>query len=139
MTRSDKPTGKGYGKPPKAYRFPPGKSGNPGGRPKKTRITTIEEALGAELSETVTVTINGKSQKISLAELVAKQAVARAAKGDDKAIATVSRLAPKKTEPSELSKISGGYERLAQKMRLIMERRQRNNPDGKDEDRGNSE
>ncbi len=49
--RTDKPDGAkgevGYGKPPAEHRFQPGKSGNPGGRPKgaKGRRATVKRVL----------------------------------------------------------------------------------------------
>jgi hypothetical protein len=49
MTSSDQPVG--YGRPPAHGRFPPGRSGNPGGRPKK--LTTFKAELNAVLRELI--------------------------------------------------------------------------------------
>ena len=73
----------GYKKPPKHSRFKPGQSGNPKGRPcrAKTTAAIIREAL----KEKVTVTENGRRRPISKLEIIIKQAVNDAAKGDARA------------------------------------------------------
>ncbi len=70
----------GYGKPPVAHRFPPGKSGNPRGRPRGARGLKAE--LRAELGEWVTITQDGKSTRIRKRRLVIKALAAKAAKGN---------------------------------------------------------
>jgi hypothetical protein len=73
----------GYKKPPKHSRFKPGQSGNPKGRPRRTRTTAaiIREAL----KETVPVTENGRRRSINKLEIIIKQAINDAAKGDARA------------------------------------------------------
>ena len=58
----------GHGKPPKEHQFQPKTSGNPKGRPKgsKNMSTLLEEAL----AQKVTVTKNGRTQKVPARELL---------------------------------------------------------------------
>lgn len=59
----------GYGKPPKAHRFKPGKSGNPKGRPRGARSVTTTREYQQTLveflaKEGIPVTVNGKSKNV---------------------------------------------------------------------------
>ena len=72
----------GYGRPPKHSRFKPGRSGNPRGRPRKTR--SIEAMIKRELDQTVKITEGGRELRISKREAIIKQFVNRALKGDAK-------------------------------------------------------
>ena len=77
-------------KPPLHTRFKPGVSGNPRGRPKgsvnlRTRVTQ-------QLRQVVPVTRNGRPAKMRKADLIARQIVDTAAKGDLKAAVLVVRL-----------------------------------------------
>ena len=72
----------GYGRPPKHSRFKPGRSGNPRGRPRKTR--SIESMIKRELDQTVKITEGGRELRISKREAIIKQFVNRAIKGDPK-------------------------------------------------------
>jgi len=74
----------GYGRPPTASRFKPGRSGNPKGRPKAAK--NFATALSAELNGLVAVTENGKRRKLSRREVIAKQMVSRATNGDLKVL-----------------------------------------------------
>jgi len=75
--------GSGYKNPPIKNRFPPGKSGNPRGRPKGA--LGLKAELQAELNEYVTITVDGKQKRIRKRRLIIKALAARAAKGDVKA------------------------------------------------------
>ena len=77
----------GYGKPPKNSQFKPGQSGNPKGRSKGAR--NLKTDLAEELSETLTIRENGKTQKISKRRAMIKSTMAKALKGDPRAIKLV--------------------------------------------------
>lgn len=80
----------GYGKPPKAHRFRKGQSGNPSGRPKGQK--TSLDLLRKEIDRKVTVTEHGRQRKVTKAELIAKQYVNRAVKGDAAALRMMGPL-----------------------------------------------
>lgn len=73
----------GYRKPPKATQFKPGQSGNRKGRPKGAR--NAHTLLNEALQETVMITENGKKRKVSKLEIIFRQMVNAAAKGDARA------------------------------------------------------
>ncbi|MDP3176112.1 MAG: DUF5681 domain-containing protein [Phenylobacterium sp.] len=73
----------GYGSPPQHSRFRKGQSGNPSGRPKKSK--TIVEDLAAELKETIQVTEAGRPKRVTKQRAVIKSAIARSIKGDSRA------------------------------------------------------
>ena len=79
----------GYGHPPMQHRFQPGRSGNPGGRPKGSRNLTA--LLEAELGRSVTVTEQGKRRRVSKAVVIARQLANKAAGGDLKAVEMLLR------------------------------------------------
>ena len=83
----------GYKKPPTATQFAKGKSGNPKGRPKGSK--NLRTILAQELSEKITVHENGKSRRFTMQEVMIKQAVQKAAKGDAKALQTLLSLTMK--------------------------------------------
>ena len=80
----------GYGKPPKASRFQKGRSGNPSGRPKRTR--TQLEVTRRELAQKVTITENGRKRRLTKAELFTKQLVTKAMKGEAPAMRMLLRV-----------------------------------------------
>lgn len=69
----------GYGKPPKATRFPRGLSGNPSGRPRRTKT---QSAIEKALTQTVMLTIDGKRRRVTLSEAVVLQVAQRALAGN---------------------------------------------------------
>ena len=84
----------GYGKPPQATRFQPGKSGNPKGRPKGSRNRTKLPALNEERLKSIileeayrTVSINdgNRSVSIPMAQAVVRSLAVNAAKGNQRA------------------------------------------------------
>ncbi len=69
----------GYGKPPRWTRFRKGESGNPRGRPKKSRAeakppvpSEADAVLRAELDRKVRVTENGKARDCPSSEHLAQ-------------------------------------------------------------------
>ena len=80
----------GYKKPPKHSRFPPGKSGNPKGRPRKQKGP--RQLLEDALNEAATITENGKSKVLSKKQIVFKVLVASAIKGNSRAMTAVFKL-----------------------------------------------
>lgn len=79
----------GYGKPPKKGQFKPGQSGNPKGRPKACK--NFSTVLVNELSERLTVKEGGKTRRLTKMEAVTKQLVAKALKGDARALGELFR------------------------------------------------
>jgi hypothetical protein len=76
--------GVGYGKPPLHTRFRKGQSGNPKGRSKGSKnFATI---FMAAMSQSVTITENGKRKKISKIAAAVTQLANDAARGDKKSI-----------------------------------------------------
>jgi hypothetical protein len=71
----------GYGRPPKASRFQPGKSGNPRGRPKAERNfgVALREALDRQIE---VVNEKGIKRKVSAQDWIARGLVADAARRD---------------------------------------------------------
>ena len=78
----------GYGRPPKHTRFRKGQSGNPRGRPRgDTRAIPpvgLSQALRKAASRPVSMTVDGRRTRTTLAEAIIQQLLAKAAKGDHK-------------------------------------------------------
>jgi len=89
----------GYRKPPKKTQFKKGQSGNPKGRPKKSRdrSTIIKE----ELEQIITVKEGNKTVTMTKGEAVIKQMVNKAIKGDNRATKTVLDLMENEEVESE--------------------------------------
>ena len=82
----------GYGKPPVEHRFPPGRSGNPGGRPKgaKGRRATAKRVLMEKHRADPAGT--GKPKKYTAIELVLILLKQLAASGDQRAFKAFTDL-----------------------------------------------
>ncbi len=80
----------GYGKPPRHSRFRPGQSGNPCGRPKGA--LGLKATARKVLRQTVTVREGEVVRRVTRLEAVLLSLIARAGKGDAKAIAMVLEL-----------------------------------------------
>ena len=77
-------TPKGYKNPPPEHQFKKGQSGNPNGRPRKSKATPLldlAELLAIELSQPLTVQENGQAVTITKAEAFVKQMVTQAING----------------------------------------------------------
>ena len=80
----------GYGRPPKANQFKPGKSGNPKGRPKGSLNLVTD--LAAELSEQITVREDGRTRRLSKQRALIKSLLAKGIQGDVRAAAAILAL-----------------------------------------------
>ncbi len=74
----------GYGRPPPGSRYKKGISGNPNGRPKKTK-SGLGVILAEKLEETVSVREGGKVRKMTKGEIFVQALVNAAVKGDARA------------------------------------------------------
>lgn len=87
----------GYGRPPLATRFQPGRSGNPTG--KRKRPPSLPEIEARVLFAKERITINGKARKLPTAAAALTALKAKAFKGDVRAALAVLKridaLAPK--------------------------------------------
>ncbi len=73
----------GYGRPPQKTQFKKGCSGNPKGRPKRSR--NFKTALRENLHSLVAVSVDGKSRQIPRAEAIALSLISGSLKGDNRA------------------------------------------------------
>ena len=80
----------GYGRPPKANQFKPGKSGNPKGRPKGS--LNLVNDLAAELGEQITVREDGRTRRVSKQRALIKSLLAKGIQGDVRAAAAILAL-----------------------------------------------
>jgi hypothetical protein len=74
----------GYGSPPVATRFKPGKSGNPRGRPRGT--VNLATALAKVYTDTLTVREGDKKRRLPRLEALARKQMELAFKGDHRAL-----------------------------------------------------
>ena len=112
----------GYGKPPEATRFQPGKSGNLKGRPPKRK--DAEPAIHRLLAERFVVVERGRRRRIPAEEVIYRQQRTKAMSGDLRAAKYLSERkerspsseAPKLEAPYDLSRLTdeelGDLERL---------------------------
>jgi len=96
----------GYGKPPRNTQFKKGQSGNPRGRPSRSK--NLATLVSVALNEPVIVVENGGRRKITKREAIIKQLVNRSTKADWRAIKILldivreieSRVEPETAESS---------------------------------------
>ena len=110
----------GYRRPPQRTRFQRGSSGNPKGRPRASK--NLSAVFETALNERVSVNDNGKRKKITMFEAIARQAVRKAAGGDQRALRLVIdmwfRLHPDgKQEPSALELMRSLADEALQRMK----------------------
>lgn len=120
----------GYKDPPRHTRFRKGKSGNPKGRPKKSR--NFMTLLADELGQTVLLTEDGKKRKVSKMEAMVKRLVAGALQGDRKSMLTLIDVMKRNDQFEELEIddfLPGNYQEIldyyveSQKSRITKRRK----------------
>jgi len=89
----------GYGKPPVATRFQPGRSGNPTGGSKGGKET--EATIVRVLNETVVVAERGKTRRMPVEELIVRQQKTKAINGDLKSAKFLLEQKEKYGKPAE--------------------------------------
>lgn len=89
----------GYGRPPKATRWKKGSSGNPRGRPKGAR--NFQTELAEEIAEKITIREAGSEKKTSKLRVAIKTMVAKAMKGDPRAMALLMKALQDQPEPKQ--------------------------------------
>jgi uncharacterized protein DUF5681 len=85
----------GKGKPPKAFQFKKGQSGNPKGRPKRQSVEDLRLLIDEILAEPVTMREGGKLRAVSNLEAMMHAQLNNGLKGNEKAILTLVNLARK--------------------------------------------
>jgi len=80
----------GYKRPPVQSRFRKGASGNPKGRPKRSR--DVPGAILKHLDRPITITINGRRKTMPVFDAIVMQLSNKALNGDLKAIKAVCDL-----------------------------------------------
>jgi hypothetical protein len=73
----------GYGRPPKAHQFKPGRSGNPKGRPKGSKNEAT--ILNAILNRKIEIRESGRSRKITVLEAMLLKFTEEALRGNPRA------------------------------------------------------
>jgi Family of unknown function (DUF5681) len=92
----------GYGRPPKYTRFKQGHSGNPKGRLRGTK--NLKTDLMEELSERISISEGGKPKKLSKQRALVKSLMAKAIKGDARALGILLNLMVRVLGVAELEK-----------------------------------
>jgi hypothetical protein len=95
----------GYGRPPRAYQFKPGQSGNPSGRRKgtKSEATILREIL----SRKITIRQGDKARRVPLLEAVLLKITEGALHGDLKAtVLLLNRVAAIQSDETATSDLS---------------------------------
>jgi hypothetical protein len=89
----------GYGRPPVATRFQPGSINNPNGRPKKKK--TVGQTFEQALMIRVRIEENGRPKTMTAQEVIIRNLVNAAARGDTRAIHLVFALRERYQDSSE--------------------------------------
>lgn len=82
MSREDAPPAVGYKKPPQHTRFRKGQSGNPSGRRKAAPVLDVMSLFDEVLAERIIVTRKGRSQAVTKLEVIIRQTIDGALKGE---------------------------------------------------------
>ena len=80
----------GYGKPPKHTRFQPGQSGNPKGRPRRSR--NLKTLFNLERLAMVTVREAGREHRVTKLHALVMALFAKAMRADTKAVGQIIQL-----------------------------------------------
>lgn len=110
----------GYRKPPVHTRFRPGRSGNPKGRPRKSRNFKTE--LEEELCERVLVKEGGRAKKVSKQRAMLKAISAKAMSGNVSAFLSVVNLIYRylhidETQEADLAELSANDQAILEAFR----------------------
>lgn len=81
----------GYGRPPTETRFQPGSSGNPNGRPRKSR--NLKTIIRSALTANVVVREGERKRSVSKLEGIVMRQLESALKGNDKAALATLKMA----------------------------------------------
>jgi hypothetical protein len=90
----------GYGRPPKATQFKPGKSGNPKGRPKGPK--SVGAVLYDILHRRIGVTENGTTRRIPVLEVMLRRLANEAVRSDPRALKLILSLMDRYAEAPEV-------------------------------------
>src|SRR5262249_17872343 len=88
-------SGVGPGRPPEAGRFPKGTSGNPKGRPKSRRVSSVS-AFDIIIDRTLTVTQGGKPREVTVEEALQHRTYQEAINGNRAAQREVLKMIAKR-------------------------------------------
>jgi len=110
----------GYGKPPEHARFRKGQSGNPHGRPRGSK--SMSSLLSDVLRQQISVTEQGNTRRISKREGVLTALVAKALRGDVKAIVSLVALADNVDETAPRDTLRELLDQIAKQRRTILDR-----------------
>ena len=94
----------GYRQPPTERRFVKGTSGNPAGRPKKK--PGLHEAVTRELETTITLIWEGKPRMFTRGQVIAKQLVHAAVKGEHRSLKLVMEINSRREKLDALHEMS---------------------------------
>jgi hypothetical protein len=89
----------GYGRPPKATRFAPGRSGNPRGRPRGSR--SVGAILKGIMNQKVAVSEGGQVRRVSRLEVMLLRLANDAARGDARVTKLLLELNDRYGQPIE--------------------------------------
>lgn len=89
----------GYGRPPKATQFTPGKSGNPKGRPKGAR--SVGAVLHDVIQQKIAVTENGQTRRIPALEVMLRRLANDAMRNDPRALKLLLSLVDRYAESTD--------------------------------------
>jgi Family of unknown function (DUF5681) len=114
----------GYGRPPEAHRFKPGRSGNPAGRPRRKQ--SIGAAIEEALHQTVSVNEKGRQRKLPALKVIMRQLANAAMRGHLASAKFLLGPVPRNEKPADPNDFSGisdeELERLIEEARQSIQR-----------------